>query len=146
MEDWCTCVEIWTMKLSAAHPLGGSNSFMLNIKSFSRLSVIKMLTYFCCCCSEYPDTWKQKNGLGAYQLCVWVSWKQMENFKPMTPYQLGFRLGLVTEYHPDFLLSAYGWLIRLYFSLSRFKIFPFCMTFPGPFHKVPAAHVSSHRP
>lgn len=61
-------------------------------------------------CSKYPDTWNQKNGLGAYQLYVQASWEQMGNSKPMTPYQLGFRLGLV-EYNSDFLLVFYGCLI-----------------------------------
>lgn len=69
---------------------------------------------------------------------------QMENSKPMTPYQSGFRLGLVTEYHRDFLLSAYGCLIRLT-SCQGLKFFPFVWLFLVPFTRflLPVCHLTA---
>lgn len=54
MEDWCTCVEIWNIKSPAVHHLGGSNSFIININSFSRFSIIEMMVYVFCL--KYSDT------------------------------------------------------------------------------------------
>lgn len=36
-------------------------------------------------CQNYPDTWKQKSGLGTSQLYVQAPWELMGNSKPMTP-------------------------------------------------------------
>lgn len=70
--------------LCSFYPLEGPNSNIININSFSRLSIKEMLMYGFC--PKYSDTGgEKKNSLDAYKSHVQAPLEQMGNFKLLTP-------------------------------------------------------------